>query len=247
MADWPVVANQYKLLAGNTPIDKVIYHPRLLQARELIANYADNLSADFMFFTGDANLRHGTGRHGLFLTIFIIPFVYGWFTIFVNHWRTGALLLVWWLVALLPASVPEVTPHALRSLNALVPLSIAIGWGCWAGWLTLKNNTWPSLIKTATQAGLWLALALAVFDFTSFYFTAYPIASASYWQADYQKIASEVWRERGERTTVWSEPTDGRFYLWLMAYEIPVEDFPKIKLVNYLPPTNQQLEFEESP
>ncbi|MFH2118147.1 MAG: glycosyltransferase family 39 protein [Candidatus Paceibacterota bacterium] len=235
MADWPVESNQYKLLAGNTLFDKLVYHPKVLLVRELAKNYVDNLSADFLFFTGDPNLRHGTGRHGLFLTIFILPFVYGWFILFTKHWRVGTLLLVWWLAALLPASVPETTPHALRSLNALVPLAIVIGWGCAAGWQAIKQSTWPLLLKLSIQLGLLLVLALSTFDFTSFYFLTYPKLSASEWQTGFADLAHEAWQQSQEMDVVWIQPFDSRFYLWLMAYEMPVEDFDKIEFDQYMP------------
>jgi hypothetical protein len=234
MANWPVVANQYKLLASNTLLDKVVYHPWLLMGRELASNFADHLSADFLFFTGDANLRHSTLQHGLFLTMLIIPFVFGWWVIFRTHARAGVLLLVWWLAALLPASVPETTPHALRSLNALVPLATVIGWGCWQGWRTLSQISSRS-VKQIIKLGVWLILALSVFDFTSFYFLAYPKISAADWQSGFRELAHEAWQESQIMDVVWVEPFDGRFYLWLMAYEMPVTSFSAIEFTNYQP------------
>ena len=235
MADWPVVSNQYKLSAGNTLFDKVIYHPKVLLIRELAKNYADNLSSDFLFFTGDPNLRHGTGRHGLFLTIFILPFIYGWFVLFTKHWRVGVLLLLWWLTALLPASVPETTPHALRSLNALVPLTVVIGWGCFYGWQKIKQAVEPSWLKLAFGLSLLSIVAFSFWDFTTFYFSVYPSLSASEWQTGFADLAHEAWQQKQEMDVVWIEPFDSRFYLWLMAYELPVEDFSKIEFDQYMP------------
>jgi hypothetical protein len=92
--------------------------------RELLQNYADHFNLEFLVVSGDPNLRHGTGQ----IVIFWWPLPALWAVIggqpktslFFGHG-------FWWLAVLLPATVPETTPHALRSLNALLPISILIG------------------------------------------------------------------------------------------------------------------------
>ena len=239
-ADWPVESNSYKLQAGNGLIDKLTYHPWVLRGRELAKNYSDNLSFDLLFVSGDSNLRHGTGRHGLFLWPLFIPFLYGWYTIFHKHWRQGSWLLIWWLAALLPASVPEETPHALRSLNALVPLSVVIGWGAWQLWLApfVQRFKKLSLLAAATIT------ALLVFDFTSYYFQAYPAASAADWQAGYKELAATIWQSKDAVDEVWVQPFDGRFYLWLMAYQLPPEAYQQLAYRQYQPLAIDNLHFQ---
>jgi len=240
MADWPVVSNEYKLQAGNTYLDKIIYHPKLLLARELVKNYADNMSLDFLFFTGDSNLRHGTGNHGLFLWIFLPGFFYGWYRLFPKHWKQGLLFLVWWLVALLPASVPESTPHALRSLNALMPLTLVIGWGSYRLLLDaekLKSCKFIFLKKICPVLflGIIFLSFLVVFDFNEYLFKVYPKTSATSWQAGYKELAHVLWQEKDGKDTIWIESFDGRFHLWLMGYEMPVNEFAQLKYENYVP------------
>jgi hypothetical protein len=147
------------------------------------------------------------------------------------------------LAALLPASVPETTPHALRSINALVPLSIVIGWGCWQSWSALANSNWPRLGKSLSQFSLGLILAFAAIEFISFYFLVSPSRSASDWQSGYRQLAREAWQQSEEMDVVWIEPFDGRFHLWLLAYEVPVEDFEKLKFENYQLANIQNIRF----
>src|SRR5690606_16822094 len=116
-----VSSNTYRELAGNTLLDRLIFHRSLLVGRELLLNYADNLSADFLFLTGDPNLRHGTGMAGLFLFSMAPLLMLGSWRMYTLNPLALTILVSWWLAALLPASVPETTPHALRSLNAMVP------------------------------------------------------------------------------------------------------------------------------
>lgn len=243
MADWPVVANEYRLKAGNTIFDKALYHPVVLMGRELLKNYADNLSADFLFFKGDPNLRHGTGRHGLFLWVFLPAFVYGWYKFWPKYWRQGLLLLIWWLVALLPASVPETTPHALRSLNALVPLTIVISWGCWQLWQSWWQTKHAKLTKNLVAGVVLLIGALTVFDFASDYFFAYPARSAADWQDGYKQLASEAWSAKDQMDVVWIDPFDSRFYLWLMAYHLEPERYASLTYENYMPSAIDNIRF----
>lgn len=244
-ADWPVVSNQYKLLAGNSLLDKLTYHPYVLIARELAQNYADNMSADFLFLTGDPNLRHGTTQHGLFLWIFLPSFVYGWYKFFPKYWRQGSLLLVWWLIALLPASVPETTPHALRTLNALVPLSLVIGWGSY--WLVNDLNQLKLMPKLKLLINLALIglTSLVVGLFADYLFKVYPVTSAPKWQAGYKELAEVIAQEKTGKDTVWIEPFDNVWYLWLMGYETPVSEFKNIKFSNYQPKNIENVVFKE--
>jgi 4-amino-4-deoxy-L-arabinose transferase-like glycosyltransferase len=239
MTDWPVASNDYKLQAGNNLIDKLTYHPWVLKTRALAKNYADNLSFDFLFVSGDTNLRHSTGRHGLFLWVMVIPFSYGWYTVFKKHWRQGLLLLIWWLIALLPASVPEETPHALRSLNALVPLVVVIGWGSYQLWQLKLGYRWKNLALMATA----MILSLSLVDFTSFYFKTYPALSADDWQDGYQQLAKEAWQNRDQFNNVWIDEFDGRFYLWVMAYQMDVDDYQRLTYENYQPSRIDNLHF----
>ena len=121
--DYPIQSNEYRELAGFSFMDRVLFHRHWLMGRELIKNYTDNLSLNYLFLTGDPNLRHGTGEHGLFLLIFLPVLLIGLYELFKKQRPELLILIVWWLIALLPASVPETTPHSLRSLNALVPMS----------------------------------------------------------------------------------------------------------------------------
>ena len=127
--DYSLQVNVDRQLAGNTRIDRVLFNQKTLMLQELLKNYAANTSPNFMFVNGDPNLRHGTTQHGLFLLIFLPFFVYGLLVLFQRSKLIFLFLILWWLVALLPASVPENVPHALRSLNALVPLSLIITFG----------------------------------------------------------------------------------------------------------------------
>ena len=42
---------------------------------------------------------------------------------------------------------------------------------------------------------------------------------------------------------IWVEPFDARFYLWLLAYEVPVEQYSQITFNNYIPESIDNIRF----
>jgi 4-amino-4-deoxy-L-arabinose transferase-like glycosyltransferase len=215
--DYALISNGLREQAGNKFIDKFFFHRHLLMIKELAINYTDHLSFNYLFINGDSNLRHGTTTHGLFLVILLPIFLYGLFKLFLNNKRALLVLVIWWLIALLPASVPETTPHALRSLNALVPLSIIIGYGLsqFIQFSLIRSNK----IKYKLILSIFAVLTILNFGhFFNHYLNHYPSQSAHDWQDGYQELALTIDQYKDSVTTVWVEPFEGRFYLWLLAF-----------------------------
>lgn len=211
-------SNLYKELAGNTIIDRILYHRYALMTRELLKNYSDNMSPAFLFLSGDPNLRHGTGQFGLFLWSVVPMFLIGWAVLGKRHLTVAGVLFLWWMTALLPASVPENTPHALRSLNALAPLSVVIGFGAWWSWKKLEQLQFKKIsLVIPARAAVGAIVFLSFVHFWWFYMSVYPALSANDWQSEYATLAKDI-TQLAEQDKVYVHPFDDRFYLWLMAY-----------------------------
>jgi 4-amino-4-deoxy-L-arabinose transferase-like glycosyltransferase len=222
MKDWAVVSNQYRAMAGNQFWDRIFYHRHWLMARELLQNYADHLNLNYLFFTGDSNLRHGTGKTGVFLWWCLPGLLVGLYWWAKNLPRYFWLLLVWWLAALLPASVPETTPHALRSLNALLPSALFIS----AGFLALHTWWWNQTKKLNRQLGLLVKISsglvvaailiTSIFSFGDDYFNFYPTRSAAAWQTGYTQLAKKIVSINSTGAQTWIVQDDARFFLWML-------------------------------
>lgn len=221
MADWPVISNEYREIAGNRPWDRVFYHRNWLMARELLNNYADHLNLRYLFVSGDSNLRHGTGQTGVFLWWALPGLLVGlyWWARHSPQWFI--VLIVWWLAALLPASVPETTPHALRSLNSLIPLVLFI-----TGGLTAVISTWwhwQARQRVLVSGLSWLValgclggVATSVGVFADDYFQAYPARSAEAWQTGYTQLAQQIVQTNTQQAETWISQGDDKFFLWLL-------------------------------
>lgn len=227
-------SNVDRELAGNSRLDRVVFFRWWLTFKKLAANYSDNLSLNFLFTTGDPNLRHGTGQNGLFFGSLLLFFIGGWVVLFKRSWQVGLLFLGWWILALLPASVPNTTPHALRSLNALVPLAGVIGVGLSAGvieiWQKTKWSQVGSWLPAIGCAFLGLILIFQVAQFTHYYFFEYPTVSSKDWQGGFKELAQLTFQMRQGHEPIYVLQFDDRFNLWLLLYgpysALQIQSFP---------------------
>lgn len=209
-------SSEFRVIAGDTLLDKIAFHRYLIQGRELLKNISDNLDPYYVFFSGDVNLRHGTQYFGLFLPLWLIFFLIGIYNLFYKNWRYLVFTLGWWLAALLPASFPQETPHALRSLNGLIPLSLLIGYGIYqvTRYYQLSKE---SIVKYAVASIFVLLLMIETLFFNYHYFAVYPDLSKSSWHTEYAEWSREIMAMRtGKGKTIIVTPED-KFYLWFMG------------------------------
>lgn len=232
-------ANHYRQLAGATPLSRLVFSQKSLRLRLFAQQLANHLSPDFLFFTGDENLRHGTGVHGLFLLVWLPGLFIGITWLWWRSWPSAAFLTAWWLTALVPAAIPIGNAHALRSLNALVPASIFVGTGLWV--FAHKVNTWfLAHFAKRLPIGSLVVCVVTMVNFWSFwqYYTAvYPYRSADAWSDGYQALVESVSELTSNDPTesVLVKNTDGRIPLWFLASDrYPAQQFTSYPSKQYL-------------
>lgn len=155
--------------AGNTVISKIIYNRRFVLARIFIENYLSHFSPDYLFFKGDANGRHGPRSMGI-LYIWEIPFILiGLLLLFTLNKQVRNTVLLWILLAPLPAAVTVPTPHALRTLNILpMPMFItALGV---MGTYWFVKSVWKkvfAVVMVVVVAGFFVAYLQNYYGFSA--------------------------------------------------------------------------------
>ncbi len=226
--------NRLREFGGNTVIARLIYHRDIFMAKELVRHLADHLNFSYLFITGDGNLRHGTGETGILLFGMLPLFVVGLFTLAHKHKKLSCILLLWYVAALLPASVPYDTPHALRSLNALGVLGLILGIG--GAEITVK--LWRgSMVKKFLLASLVVFLALNFFSFWHDYVNHYPKRSAAAW-AETRKQLGFFIREHKDAYEKIQVAADDHLFLWLIWYgDFNIREVQQSPSVNYMKPT----------
>ncbi|MBI5151210.1 MAG: glycosyltransferase family 39 protein [Candidatus Pacebacteria bacterium] len=210
---YPVIrSNELRDADNNTLFSRVIHHRYYYAGKTLMGHVGDHLNPAYLFVTGDKNLRHGTGVVGILYFSYIPFLVVGIYVCAKRYRKVGIFLLCWFIVALLPASVPYDTPHALRSLNGLIPLISLVGFGAYElfFWLYQKHL----FVFIAVISG---GLSLNAIFFIHDYFSHYPQRSAEAWSASRKAMAIYVRDHEKEYKNI-RVLADERLFLWIVFY-----------------------------
>lgn len=225
--------NRLRELGGNDMISRLMYHRNVFMVKELFRHLADHVNFSYLFVSGDTNLRHGTGETGIFLFGMLPLFVVGLFTLARKHKKLSCMLLLWYVAALLPASVPYDTPHALRSLNALGVFGLILG----VGTAEMTVKLWHgSVVKKFLLASF---VVLFGFNFLSFwhdYTNHYPQRSAAAW-AETRKELGLFIRDRKDKYEKIQIAADDHLFLWVVWYGgFDIRELQKSPSVDYIKP-----------
>lgn len=197
--------------AENTLQAKLLYSAKYFQLKQAAVQFSSNISPTFLFISGDHNLRHSMGYGGLFALACLPALLLGIYSSFRSNKPTLLLLTIWWLVSLVPASIPTEVPHALRSLNALVPLSILIGFG----WASLYER--KGMVSKILLAVLLTFFVIQSVAFAYHYFNVYPKMSSNHWQDGYSQVVEYAVANTPPSTQLWIDHPD-RMFLWYLVY-----------------------------
>jgi len=149
-----------------TPFYSFIIHNKYqLVASKFIENYLGSFSPTFLFETGDSNIRHGFGNHGLlyiidFFTLFIGIFIY-----IKKPDKIGRVFFILLLLAPIPFALTRdsIGPHATRLILMLPSIIYFTSLG-------LKKYKFLIAIYLVLFLGFW-----------HYYTVHYPQESAATW------------------------------------------------------------------
>lgn len=217
--------NREKL--NNSFASKIIFHRYNYIFRELATNYSDHMNVNFLYLNSDANLRHSTGKHGVLLLSFLPFSLYGLYLLAKKHRSALLIFTIWIIFGFLPASVPQTTPHLLRSLNTIIPLIIITSFGFYGFWeIEFKKYFFINYLKYF----IVLIFILEFFVYLHFYFNVYPKISESFWQKDFYDVTKKALRLKTENNNIKIHQLDSRLYLWLLLYgHYKPEDYATLK------------------
>lgn len=217
-AEQVVQANQYREYAGNTVFDRLAFHRWYFTAQELGRNMSEQLSPQFLFVWGDANLRHGTGKYGLFVVPFLVSAVAGLYVLAKRNKRMLLLLATWIVASALPAAVPMEVPHALRFLNALVPLSVILAIGTYEIVVWLMRSSYSRMARLVALTLGATIVFFCVFSFACYYFSVYPQQSGLAWDREKTELAVAISPYLDGSQPVYVAHSFDKFFLWILAY-----------------------------
>lgn len=172
---------------GSSPriIDRVLFNVPQRLGTTLVKNYLSTFSTDFLFITGDPQLRHSPGKTwmGQFLWIDFVTLIAG--LIFISSGRTkvSKFVITWLLLAPLPAIITrDGSMHASRLMLILPVLSFIISVGVYVVLTRTKYLRFVYMI----------GLIVCVVNIYGYYFTMYKLESAYVFGWGHSQIISEA-------------------------------------------------------
>lgn len=174
-----------------------------------IENYLSHFSPNFLFIKGDDNLRHHIENSGM-LPLFYLPILLiGIYLILKNIDKRKSLLIIWLVIAPLPAVPVFPVPHAIRSSLMMVPLTI----------ISALALSIPFAKDLKFKIIFLLIAFLLTFSSAAYlhnYYSHYVIHSGKDWQYGYQEavIESEKLKSNFEKVSI-SEDFEQAHIFWL--------------------------------
>lgn len=170
-------------------ITKIKYNRYTAYAGYYAKNYLSHYSPSFLFFTGDAIDRSrvpGFGQTYLILSIFIVA---GLISLLIKSSSGGKVILAWFLIAPAAAALTFQSPHALRSQNEVIPLSVITAYGIvylFTFLFKFKNKIIPTVISLSLIA----IFAFQIKNYLYSYYVTYPREIPMAWQYGFSEIAN---------------------------------------------------------
>lgn len=150
-------------------------------------NYLSHFSPRFLFLTGDEIARSKVPEVGQSLLILFPFFFLGVFQLLKLNTRWKKFILAWFLISPIAASLTFQAPHALRSQNMVIPLSIITALGVAVFFEFIKKYKLPYRLFIFCVFGFLSFFSVA--QYLHQYFVHYPQELPYAWQYGFNQVA----------------------------------------------------------
>ncbi|MBI5045150.1 MAG: glycosyltransferase family 39 protein [Candidatus Levybacteria bacterium] len=188
VSDKSIANNQKMIESGNALFAKLIFNRRMVYVNEALTGYFSHFRPDFLFVSGDGNLRHTVRGAGLLylwqlpLLILGIPFL------LKKNRKFTISMIVWLLISPVSASLALPVPHALRVMPMVVPLVVFSAAGLLSIFSLLKNTKIVYLFKLAS----FFVIFLSFITFLKLYYVHNTQISNSEWGDGYKQLVQRI-------------------------------------------------------
>ena len=189
---------------NSNQFSRLAYHRDWFWIGDFLENYLSHFKMDFLFISGDQNLRHHSGYGGQFFFI-LFPFYYIGLVNLIKNLKnkSNQIIGIFVLVSPIPAAMVYETPHASRSIYLLVPIIFIISSGVFKSMKYFYKN----------KSLFFLFAVFFAFNFSFYYldyFIDYPRRSSKDWIYAYSQV-SEYIRDNYQK---YSEiDIDGKYWM----------------------------------
>ncbi len=217
-------SNQRIALENYSLWSKAFHNRRILFTKEFLKHFSDHFNPRYLFFTGDRNPRLSIQSVGE-LYLYELPLVLiGLYCLVKRRKKPLILVIIWIVVAIIPAATARETPHALRTASVLPTYQLIIGYGACSLVKYLKQYKRFINLKLF----FWMAIFTAsIYYYLHYYYLHYSKQWASEWQDGYKEMVQLVDTIEPNYDSVVITKYRGRPYIYFLLYN-------KIKPSQYL-------------
>lgn len=184
---WQALEARREHSAG--PYVRLVHNQYFSYALRFTKNYLSHYSPRFLFLNGDEIARSKVPEIGQSYLI-LLPFYFvGLLSILKLESKQKRFFLIWFLISPLAAALTFQSPHALRSQNMVVPLSLITALGVYEFFEFTKKH---KLISVLSSCFLVLLSAFGVAQYLHQYYVHYPKELPYAWQYGFDQIADYV-------------------------------------------------------
>ena len=181
-------ATNYRIEHNSTnPLVDVFHNRYFTYGLRFVENYLSHFSPDFLFIDGDTIARSRVPEMGQ-TYLYLLPFFFlGLLSLLKFDSHGKKFILSWFLIAPLAAALTYQSPHALRSQNMVIPLTIISAIGVLVFFNFIKTN-----LRKYFSLILLVLVTVQLYSFARYlhlYYIHYPKELSYAWQYGFDQIA----------------------------------------------------------
>ncbi len=190
-------------------LEKLVFNRYIFASQVVTSSYLSAFDPRFLFFEGGDQRQFSVPGYGVLPISLIIPMIVGLLYLFRNIKHSWVrVLLLFLVIAPIPASVTRDAPHVLR----LLPMSIFWIMACSFGLIMIFNKVKPLFFVIA------LFFALNISDYLNHYLTVYPEKFSSSWQYGSKQMAEFVTQMQSDYDKVLITKEYGEPHIFILWY-----------------------------
>lgn len=180
---------------------RILHNRPIFLTDMVLKNYFTHFSSDFLFFGKKTNWRVSLPFQGqLYLSeapFFLLGFIY---LLFNLKKKNSQLILIWFFLSPLPASIADLNPHALRTLMMLPTPQIftALGIVIFIKWL----KKYPLFYRFSSYCFIIFSFIFFISYYFYNYYRHFPYESGLDWQEGHQEMVAFVNQYKGKTSKI---------------------------------------------
>jgi len=227
-----ITANERMAYDDNSMIGKILHNRRMGYALSYLRHFSDNLQPSFLFVKGDGNPKFSTQVVGQMYMMEAPLFLVGLIALFVTAPQIAWILLIWILLAIVPAATARETPHALRILNSLPVWQIIVAFGITVvfGWIIKLFGKYKKPAVIGIGSVFVCMYMFSIGYYLHNYYAHYAKVYSGEWQYGYASAITAVQKIAGNYDKIYISSTIGRPYMYTLFYtKFDPSDYLKLK------------------